>query len=227
MKPSGKGLAILLAGFFLPAGLEAMWLNQAGKELQAATASMDGVAIASVSEEGYCSAHLKRVLRRVAGACGLINDGGRGCKPADAKSVAAVSGDDFNTLFQPLAHRAAIVQFDANTGELDEMAKTLIEETWSAQRGASFFFVVSRASPDGNAKRNRELSRLRASAVLDHLTTKFDDPDIKNEVGLLWLGEEFAQLGSEFCDWTRSRKEECTPKEINRSAFVAWIDCAI
>jgi outer membrane protein OmpA-like peptidoglycan-associated protein len=227
MKSSRKGLAILLAGFILPALMESYWLQQAEAELHAATASMDEVAIASVSEENYCSAHLKRVLRRVAGACGLITDGGRGCKPADAKSVAAVSGDDFNTLFRPLAHRAAIIQFDANEGVLDETAKTLIEESWSGQRGASFFFVVSRASPDGNAVKNQELSRLRAGAVLEHLTTKFEDPDIKNQVGLLWLGEEFAQLGAEFCEWNRSREDECTEKEINRSAFVAWIDCAI
>ena len=227
MTPQSKGVLILLAGFAIPAALETVWLTDAAKELEASTSSVDEVAIASVSEDEYCSAHLKRVLRRVAGACGLINDGGRGCKPADAKSVAAVSGDDFNTLFRPLAHRASIVQFGANEVTLDEPAQALVEEAWSAQRGASFFFVVSRASPDGNAKKNQELSRLRAAAVLNHLTEKFDDPDIKNEVGLLWLGEEFAQLGSEFCEWKRSGSEECTQKEINRSAFVAWIDCAI
>ena len=218
---------ILVAGFSIPAALEVVWLNQAASELAASTSSVDKIAIASVSEDEYCSAHLKRVLRRVAGACGLINDGGRGCKPADAKSVAAVSGDDFNTLFRPLAHRASIIQFDANEVVLDDPAKVLVEQAWSAQRGASFFFVVSRASPDGNAKKNQELSRLRAAAVLDHLIQKFEDPDIKNEVGLLWLGEEFAQLGSEFCNWSRSREDDCTPKEINRSAFIAWIDCAI
>jgi hypothetical protein len=227
MTPQTKGLLILFAGFSIPAALEVVWLNQATTELAASTSSVDEVAIASVAEDEYCSAHLKRVLRRVAGACGLISDGGRGCKPADAKSVAAVSGDDFNTLFRPLAHRASIIQFDANEVVLDDPGKVLIEQAWSAQRGASFFFVVSRASPDGNAKKNQELSRLRASAVLDHLIQKFEDPDIKNEVGLLWLGEEFAQLGSEFCNWSRSREDDCTPKEINRSAFIAWIDCAI
>jgi hypothetical protein len=47
-------------------------------------------------------------------------------------------------------------------------------------------------------------------------------------VGLLWLGEDFAQLDDKFCQWQRSRTgTECSPKEINRSAFVAWIDCAI
>ena len=217
----------LFLGFTIPAGLELSWLQNARTELEAASESTSEVAIASVSEDQYCSAHLKRVLRRVAGACGLINDGGRGCKPTDAKSVAAVSGDDFNTLFRPLSHRASIVQFDANEVMLDESAKQLVENAWSAQRGASFFFVVSRASQDGGAKKNQELSRLRAGAVLEHLTTKFDDPDIKNQVGLLWLGEEFAQLGTEFCSWNRSREDECTQKEINRSAFVAWIDCAI
>ena len=64
-------------------------------------------------------------------------------------------------------------------------------------------------------------------AVLEHLRTRFQDPDIDNEVGLLWLGEEYAQLSENFCTWTRSRGEECNAKEINRSAFVAWIDCVI
>ena len=44
---------------------------------------------------------------------------------------------------------------------------------------------------------------------------------------MLWLGEQYAQLGDEFCKWNRSRTTECTATEINRSAFVAWIDCAI
>ena len=54
-----------------------------------------------------------------------------------------------------------------------------------------------------------------------------NDPDLKGSVGLLWLGEEYAQLNEKFCEWKRSRAGECTKSEINRSAFVAWIDCAI
>jgi hypothetical protein len=51
--------------------------------------------------------------------------------------------------------------------------------------------------------------------------------DLK-KVGLLWLGEEFAQLNQDFCTWNRSRAgQDCSDKDINRSAFVAWIDCAI
>ena len=63
--------------------------------------------------------------------------------------------------------------------------------------------------------------------MLEHLQAKFKDEDLKNQVGLLWLGEQYAQLGDEFCSWSRSRAGECTAVEINRSAFVAWIDCAI
>jgi hypothetical protein len=66
--------------------------------------------------------------------------------------------------------------------------------------------------------------------VLDHLQGKFKDKDLKKQVGLLWLGEGFAQLDTSFCEWNRSRAgsaEPCTEKEINRSAFVAWIDCQI
>jgi len=47
-------------------------------------------------------------------------------------------------------------------------------------------------------------------------------------VGLLWLGEEFAQLDQEFCQWKRSRAEgACTTADLNRSAFIAWIDCRL
>jgi hypothetical protein len=61
---------------------------------------------------------------------------------------------------------------------------------------------------------------------MTHLREKFQDPDLEREVGLLWLGEEYAQLGEQFCDWSRSGDAaQCLPEDINRSAFVAWIDC--
>lgn len=227
MKPAQLSLLLFAVGLIVPAGLEIAWLRSAQRELAATEDATADIAVASASEVGYCSTHLKQVLRRVAGACGLIKDGGRGCKPTDAKTVAALSGDDFNTLFVPLSDRAALIQFDADAIELDDGGKALVEKTWSEQRGASFFFVVSRASKDGSKERNQELSQGRAEAVLNHLQTRFQDPDIPNQVGLLWLGEEYAQLGTEFCDWKRSRGDECTDKEINRSAFVAWIDCQI
>ena len=110
--------------------------------------------------------------------------------------------------------------------ELDPAARMLVEKAWSDQRGASFFFVVSRASRDGDEQYNEALSRDRAKAVLDYLDQKFHDADLKKEVGLLWLGEEFAQLSNEFCSWERSRSGSCSRADINRSAFVAWIDCA-
>ena len=70
-------------------------------------------------------------------------------------------------------------------------------------------------------------TRDRAKAVMTHLEQKFKDEDLKNQVGLLWLGEEYAQMGDEFCGWNRSRAGACSATDINRSAFVAWIDCAI
>ena len=54
------------------------------------------------------------------------------------------------------------------------------------------------------------------------------DPDLDREVGLLWLGEEFAQLDEEFCTWSRSGTgEQCSGDDLNRSAFVAWVDCRL
>ncbi len=165
--------------------------------------------MASASDEGYCTGALKQILRRVLTSCGLIKGGSqRGCQPLQARSVAAMSGDDFNALFVPLADRAAIIQFDQDSAELDSGAIALLDKTFAAQRGASYFLVVSRASTEGALSYNRELSRKRAEAVLDHIRTKFSDPDLDQEVGLLWLGAEYAQLDKEFCQWQRSRPDE-------------------
>lgn len=217
-------------GVGVPTFLLMSWMGAAAQRLEekAKNPEETKVAIASVAEDSYCTPELKAIVRRVAGACGLLEQSGRGCQPTTAKSVAQLSDADFNALFVPLSKRAGIIQFDPEKTDLDEGAKALVEKAWADQRGASFFFVVARASPDGDEKKNEEFSAGRAKAVLDHLQSRFNDPDLKKEVGLLWLGEGFAQLGEEFCGWQRSRPGmECTAKEINRSAFVAWIDCAI
>ena len=103
-----------------------------------------------------------------------------------------------------------------------------IDRTFADQRGASYFFVVSRSSPEGSVQHNRELSERRANAVLGHLRERFQDPDLDREVGLLWLGEEFAQLDRQFCGWQRSGDlRSCDSEDLNRSAFIAWIDCQL
>lgn len=224
---AARSVILMLIGLIIPAFLIVLWLSSAKASLENAKDAASDVAIASAAEDDYCTPKLKQILRRVAGACGLLQEGGRGCKPTDAKQVAALSGEDFNALFKPLSHRAKLIQFDSEQVELDVGGQTTVESAWSDQRGASFFFVVARASADGDAVFNQQLSQKRAEAVLTHLEQKFQDPDLKQEVGLLWLGEEYAQLGEEFCTWGRSREGECTVLDINRSAFVAWIDCAI
>jgi outer membrane protein OmpA-like peptidoglycan-associated protein len=153
--------------------------------------------------------------------------GGRGCQPLEAKNVAALSGDDFNALFDPLSQRAGIIQFDQDSAALDPNDTKLLDQMFADQRGASWFFVVSRSSPEGSAEHNRSLSQERGNAVLAHLRETFDDPDLDKEVGLLWLGEEFAQLDKDYCTWTRSGSAECSKADLNRSAFVAWIDCRL
>jgi outer membrane protein OmpA-like peptidoglycan-associated protein len=152
---------------------------------------------------------------------------GRGCQPIQARNVATLSGDDFNALFQPMKGRGGIIQFDVDKSELDPTDLQLIDQVFADQRGASWFFVVARASPEGSTSHNRDLSQGRAEAVMAHLSKTFQDPDLDKEVGLLWLGEEFAQLDTEFCDWRRSSQAECKSEDLNRSAFVAWIDCKL
>lgn len=223
-----KHIVPLSVALLVPALLVSGWLSEAEARLAVEEPRQNKAVVASVAEEGYCTPELKRIVRRVAGACGLLGAQGRGCRPADASKVVSLSGEDFNALFLPLKERVRIIQYDMGRSELDEGALRAVEEAWADRGGASFFFVVSRASPEGSVDKNRELSEARAKAVLEHLQRRFADPDIERQVGLLWLGEEFAQLDAGFCDWKRSRAgEKCDDKDINRSAFIAWIDCAI
>jgi len=224
-------LALFLTVLVLLSGTVAFWVHSASSRLAEISSAGKGpaAAVATAADEGYCTGALKQILRRVLTSCGLIKGGTqRGCQPVQARSVAAMSGDDFNALFVPLADRAAIIQFDQDSATLDADAVALLDKAFAAQRGASYFLVVSRASPEGALSYNRELSRKRAQAVLDQIRTKFSDPDLEQEVGLLWLGAEFAQLDKDFCQWHRSRPNEmCTTAHLNRSAFIAWIDCRL
>jgi len=224
-----KQVVVSLAALVVLCGLVGAWVIGAAGRLARMQAEQEGTAVASAADEGYCTGELKVILRRVLTSCGLVTGGAqRGCQPLQAKNVAAMSGSDFNALFLPLAERAAIIQFDQDSADLDPSAVALLDETFAAQRGASYFLVVSRASLEGPIAYNRDLSRKRASAVLDHLKTRFNDPDLEQEVGLLWLGKEYAQLDTDSCAWRRSRgSEPCTAADLNRSAFIAWIDCRL
>ena len=224
------GLGILCLG--LVSAPVASWVISAGDRLaeaEAAPSDAPAVAVAAASDEGYCSANLKKVLRRVLQSCGLLSSGEvRGCQPLEAKNVATLAGGDFNALFMPLADRAGIIQFDQDSTDLDPSDMALVDKVFADQRGASYFFVVARSSPEGSMVYNRDLSQRRAKGVVDHVKNTFQDPDLDKEVGLLWLGEEFAQLDDQFCTWQRSGDASvCNPEDLNRSAFIAWIDCRL
>jgi len=227
------GIHIGLAGACLvvPSLLVGGWVHSAGTRLAEATAAeVEAAPIAAAADEGYCSADLKKILRRVLQSCGLLASGEvRGCQPLEAKSaLGSVGGADFNALFLPLADRAGIIQFDKDSDLLDANDTAMLDRVFSDQRGGSYFFVVARSSPEGSDVYNRELSQRRGEAVLSHLKATFNDPDLDKELGLLWLGEEVAQLDSEFCTWQRSGDADtCQPQDLNRSAFVAWIDCRL
>lgn len=239
-------IALLVLLLLIPVILVVVWVGNAGDRLEEAQAAIareaagltgggggaggEGeVAVASAADVSYCTPELKRILRRVLQSCGLLaGQGVRGCQPVQARSVATMNGDDFNALFTPMRERGAIVQFDRDSAALDTQDLQVIDRVFGEQRGASYFFVVARASPEGSVEHNRELSQQRAEAVMQHLRVTFNDPDLDREVGLLWLGEEYAQLDDQFCGWTRSgTAEDCSNDTLNRSAFVAWIDCTL
>jgi hypothetical protein len=223
-------VAILVGLLAIPAALTGLWIRSADARLTEMSAAPGELApVASASDVAYCNPELKRVLRRVLMSCGLVggDNAVRGCQPVQAKSVATMSGHDFNALFRPMKDRGGIVQFDKDKSDLDAEDLRLVDQVFADQRGASWFFVVARASPEGTVEHNRDLSKARAEAVMTHLRQQFKDPDLDKEVGMLWLGGEFAQLETEFCEWKRSSSAACSPDELNRSAFVAWIDCQL
>ncbi len=188
------------------------------------------VAIADHAELAYCTPQFKKVLERVLHSCGLGDTTGRrGCKPTDVKTFAEISDEDFNALFTPLKDRGAVILFKTGKYDLDEGARRLIEEKFRDRRGARYFFVVARASKVGNVDKNRALSQQRANSVLFHIKDiTRDDPELEKQVGLLWLGAEYAQFSTEYCGWTTSNPEEkCTEQAINQSALVSWIDCRL
>lgn len=220
-------VAVLLA---IPATLTTSWIHSADARLAEASATTptDQPAVAAASDVGYCSPSLKKILRRVLMSCGLVGgNAARGCQPIQAKNVATMSGNDFNALFKPMQDRGGIIQFDLDKADLDPQALALIDQLFADQRGASWFFVVARSSPEGTVEHNRDLSKARAEAVMNHLKEHFKDPDLEKEVGMLWLGKEYAQLDAEFCNWKRSSTAACAAEQINRSAFIAWIDCQL
>ena len=118
--------------------------------------------------------------------------------------------------------------FDEGEDKLDDKAKKLLTERWLDRKGARYFFVVARASKTGTPAKNRALSHRRANSVMYFLKELSKDPDIEKKVGLLWLGNEYAQLPPEYCSWPNSRPEKkCDDEAINRSAFVSWVDCRL
>lgn len=230
----GRALVIglvLVVGLAVPTTLVMRWQRGAAARLmeaEAAAVNEPLAAVATAADEGYCTPQLRQILRRVLASCGLLGGAGRGCQPVEARNVATMDGNDFNALFVPMRERGGIVQFERASSDLDPSDITLIDRIFSDRRGASYFFVVARASPDGSTETNREISRARAEAVMTHLESTFHDPELNRQVGLLWLGEEFAQLEASFCQWERSGESgACDPADLNRSAFAAWIDCRL
>ena len=219
------GVVVLLAAATI--GVR-VWVSSAANRLEH-PAEKPKVAIADQAEVAYCTPRFKEVLERVLHSCGLAQDETRrGCKPADVKTFASISDADFNELFTPLKERGAVILFDEGMQDLDEGAKKLLEEKWFKRKGARYFFVVARASKSGNQAKNRALSHRRANSVMYQLTSVANDPEIEKKVGLLWLGNEFAQLSKDYCGWPTSRpNEKCDEEAINRSAFVSWVDCRL
>lgn len=222
---AGGGVVLLLAATL---GVKA-WVSSATDRLEHPAETKAKVAIADQAEVAYCTPRFKEVLERVLHSCGLAQDETRrGCKPADVKTFASISDSDFNELFTPLKDRGAVILFDEGMQDLDDGAKKLLEDKWFQRKGARYFFVVARASKSGNQAKNRALSHRRANSVMFDLTSVANDPEIDKKVGLLWLGNEFAQLSKDYCGWPTSRQnEKCDEEAINRSAFVSWVDCRL
>ncbi|MCB9585235.1 MAG: OmpA family protein [Polyangiaceae bacterium] len=226
----GVGAAVTLIVAITGLGVVSSSVSSAKERLVAPEAEKPKVAVANQAEVGYCTPRFKEVLERVLHSCGLsAGEDRRGCKPADVKTFASISDEDFNELFTPLKERGAVLMFDTGKDELDPAAQKLLDEKWFERKGARYFFVVARASKTGTQSANRALSHRRANSVMFHIKqTAKDDPEVDKKVGLLWLGNEFAQFSKSYCAWNNSRPDKkCDEDAINRSAFVSWVDCRL
>jgi outer membrane protein OmpA-like peptidoglycan-associated protein len=225
----GGGVAVL--ALLVALGMVGSAVGSAKRRLKEPDAERPQVAIAQEAEVGYCTKDFKEVLERVLHSCGLSNEGERrGCKPSDIKTFAAISDADFNALFHPLKERGGVLMFDEGSDVLDDSGKKVLDERWFDRKGARYFFVVARASKTGAPAQNRALSHRRANSVLFQLKEMSgeSEEELNRKVGLLWLGNEYAQLSGDYCSWPRSRPEaECGDEPINRSAFVSWVDCRL
>lgn len=202
----------------------------AKQRLTTPEAAKPQVAVADQAEVAYCTPRFKQVLERVLHSCGLVGgEGGRrGCQPSDVKTFASINDEDFNELFTPLKERGGVVLYDEGKDDLDEKAKKMLEDMWFERKGARYFFVVARASKTGTVDKNRALSHRRANSVMYYLKDVSKEPEIEKTVGLLWLGNEFAQLSKDYCSWNSSRPDaKCNDESVNRSAFVSWVDCRL
>ncbi len=224
---AGIGATALLLGVLTIAVRSSV--ASAGERLIVPEAEKPKVAVAQHAEVAYCTPRFKQVLERVLHSCGLsAGEARRGCKPTDVKTFASISDEDFNELFTPLKDRGGVIMFDTGKEELDAKAKKLLEERFFERKGARYFFVVARASKTGTPAANRALSHRRANSVMFHLKEIAKDPELDKKVGLLWLGNEYAQLSKEYCTWPNSRTgQKCDEEAINKSAFVSWVDCRL
>jgi outer membrane protein OmpA-like peptidoglycan-associated protein len=196
--------------------------------IQAESDAKPTIAVADDAEASYCTPQFKEVLQRVLHACGLAGENRRGCRPDDVARLASIGDEEFNELFHPLKERGGVVLFDDNVDKLDAAGEKLVEELWTDRRGARYFFIVARASKKGTREVNQALSHRRANSVKFHVADKFTATDLDKEVGTMWLGFDYAQLGAEYCKWNVSRKgKPCNAEAINRSAFVSWVDCRL
>jgi outer membrane protein OmpA-like peptidoglycan-associated protein len=226
------GAVVSSVALVVALGLIGSSVQSASQRLEArGSGAGQKVATAQEAEVAYCTADFKTVLERVLHSCGLATSSERrGCKPADIKTFAAIDDADFNALFQPLKDRGGVIMFDEGSDVLDEAGQKLLDERWFARQGARYFFVVARASKTGTPDQNRALSHRRANSVLLHLQQLGEDSEeeLNQRVGLLWLGNEYAQLTGDYCAWPRSREQApCAEESINRSAFVSWVDCRL
>ena len=223
-------LAVLLA---IPATATGIWIGSAEarlEELSAKPGEGAAVAVASASDVEYCNPELKRILRRVLMSCGLVG-GERGARlPAGPGQERR--DDDRRRLQRAVpADEGARRHRPVRQGQGRARRRGPRARRSGVRRSARRELVLRRLArrrPRARSQHNRDLSK-GARRGRDEPPPRAVQGSRSRQGGRPALARRGVRPARDRVLRVEAQlhRHGCTPEEINRSAFVAWIDCQL